>query len=450
MLRLSLPVLAEEMMTLAVTWTDWWLTGHYIPGDPAKAAMGVMGYVMWIFPTFFASLAIGGTALVARHIGAGDQAAARKVANQALAVGVALATLIVAITWLFGQRLVSLTQLEGQSYEMALQYFWCVVPALPFIMVSQIGAACLRGAGDTFSGFAAKSIVVILNIFFSVSLVTGWGPFPEMGWQGVALGTAIGHGLGGTLIGALLLFGRAGLGLSPARMRPDMQVIRPLLKIGLPGGFDMLTIVMSQFVYIAIINALGDGAAAAHGLAVQIESLAWMPGAAFQVAAATLAGQFLGAGRPQQAASAVRVCLWTGGTLITCSGILIYFCANWFTWFFTGSWEDPTSQMTTSLLRIIAYAMPALAVLMILSGALRGAGDTRWTLAISSFGFFAIRIPLALWWAWEQIPLGEDLAIPGLGWGIEGAWYAMAADLFIRAGLVVGRFVHGGWQHVRV
>jgi Na+-driven multidrug efflux pump len=103
------------------------------------------------------------------------------------------------------------------------------------------------------------------------------------------------------------------------------------------------------------------------------------------------------------------------------------------------------------LLRIVAVGMPALAVAMILNGALRGAGDTRWPLLFSLIGFIGVRIPLAYWLAFEQLStFGGAWTVGGWSLGVVGAWYAMVIDLHVRAALVLYRFFHGGWKRVEV
>lgn len=89
MLRLALPALAEEMLVLMVTWTDWWLTGHFFQadGDATKAAMSLMGYIMWLVPSMFAAVSIGATALIARWVGSGETGLAVKACNQAFLLG---------------------------------------------------------------------------------------------------------------------------------------------------------------------------------------------------------------------------------------------------------------------------------------------------------------------------------------------------------------------------
>ena len=133
------------------------------------------------------------------------------------------------------------------------------------------------------------------------------------------------------------------------------------------------------------------------------------------------------------------------------AGLLFFFAPAELTALFTGSASHPTAQTTIQLLRVAALSMPSLALTMILAGALRGAGDTRWPLAISLVGYLGIRIPGACLLAWDVVALPwTDFALPGCGWGVLGAWYAMLADTLLRSVLVVARFGHGGWKRVKV
>jgi Na+-driven multidrug efflux pump len=205
-----------------------------------------------------------------------------------------------------------------------------------------------------------------------------------------------------------------------------------------------------HLIYVSIINRLGTQAQAAHGLGVQIEALSYLPGSAFQVAAATLAGQSLGAADQGRAVRGVLLCAGSALAIMTAAGFVLYFGGESLASFFTGS-PNPTSELTGKLLKIVALSCPSLAILMVLSGALRGAGDTRWTLAITFIGLVGVRVPGACLLAWDEAPLPlTDLAIPGLGLGVAGAWYAMVADVILRSVLMTGRFLQGGWKTVRV
>jgi putative MATE family efflux protein len=296
-----------------------------------------------------------------------------------------------------------------------------------------------------------KVLVNVVNVALSTSLVLGLGWFPKLGWEGLAVGTACGHGLAGLLILLVLVHGRRGAKLKWADMRPDRPMIRRLLYVGVPGGVDVLAVITCHLVYVSIINRLGSVATAAHGMAVQIEALAYLPGSAFQVSAATMVGQLLGAGLPNRAMRSALVALALGGTFMCLAGTVLFFGGSHIAAFFTGQPDDPSTRLAGELLPIVSLGMPWFAVMAVLAGALRGAGDTRWPLVVTFVGLLCIRIPGAAWLAHEHLPLEWlHLTLPGWNLGVKGAWYAMLADVAVRSTLIGGRFLSGRWQQTRV
>ena len=119
-------------------------------------------------------------------------------------------------------------------------------------------------------------------------------------------------------------------------------------------------------------------------------------------------------------------------------GLLFYFGAEPLTRLFVRRDEVEVIALAAPLLRVVAFGMPTLAVLMVCNGALRGAGDTRWPLVFSLTGLLGIRIPCTY------------LLAHHLQFGVIGAWYAMVADLAVRALMAGARFLHGGWQRAKV
>jgi Na+-driven multidrug efflux pump len=232
-------------------------------------------------------------------------------------------------------------------------------------------------------------------------------------------------------------------------MMPDWEVIRRLLRIGIPGGADMLAVIGCQLWFLSVINQLGDLPVAAHGVAICAESLAFLPGVAFQAAAATLVGQFLGARDHRRASRSVLMACLVGGGLMVTAGIVFATLAPWLAGLLVGENQLEVAVLATPLVRIVSAGIPALALMMILSGALRGAGDTRWPLLFSLIGLLGVRIPLAYLLAFESISLPIlDVTVDGFNLGVIGAWYAMVADLWVRAILVTYRFWHGGWKRI--
>jgi Na+-driven multidrug efflux pump len=214
-----------------------------------------------------------------------------------------------------------------------------------------------------------------------------------------------------------------------------------LLRVSLPAGADSLSVAVGQLVFIGIINDLHDPASgAAHGIALQWEALAYQSGAAFGVATMALVSQSLGAGRPDRAARAGWVSFGLGGAMMCLMGALFFtFAVPMFRLFCPEAGQTDIVAAGVPVLRLVAFAMPALASCMIFTAALRGAGDTRVPVLFTWLGFFLVRIPLA--WL---------LTGPAVGLGLLGAWLAMFADLFVRGAFFLARFAGGRWRLARV
>jgi putative MATE family efflux protein len=376
---------------------------------------------------------------------------ANRVMNQSILTGLVWALLLMAIALPFAEAFPILMGLKGTAAAAAERYLTIEFCVLPAVMVERVAIACLRGAGDTVSGLVTMAIVNVINMGCSYALCTGLGPLPELGWTGIAVGTAIGHCCGAAILLALLAGGRAGFRLRPDGMRPDFDLIRRILRIGIPGGIDVVLVNICQMIFLRIVLSLGDAAAAAHGVAIQVEALGYMPGGAFQVSAATMAGQYLGARDLIRARySVIQTCLVAAAVMIV-AGVIFYVAATPLAGFFLTGQNQEVIPLAAELLRIVAYAMAPLAVVLVLVGALRGAGDTRWPLALNLLGIVLFRVPVAYYLTRREIYL------PLLGWtihggnlGVIGAWYAMVLDIVIRCILLMLRFRHDAWQRIDV
>lgn len=438
MLRLALPVLAEQSLGLLVFFSDTTLAGQYLE-QRHLTAMTVVAYLMWLVPNFFMLISIGATAVVARSVGAGDERGASHATNQALLLGAGLTAFAIGgVLLLTKPIIVGMGLNQPDVGPLIEEYMFIVALGIPGIMLTQIGPACLRGAGDMKSGLLAMSVVNVINVVLSWGMIKGWLGLPMLGWKGLAIGTAIGHWVGGAIILFLLLRGRAGLKLSKADFRPDLAMCRRLLRIGIPGGGDVITVILCHLWFLSIVTRLGEIPAAAHGVAIRIEALAYLPGNAFQLAAATLAGQYLGAQDYHRAGRSVTLALLVGGGIMAAAGLSFVFAGKYLVLIMVDPSKSEVIRIAVGLLKIVALGMPGLAAATILAGALRGAGDTRWPLLFTLIGLIGVRIPLAYWLTSESM------------FGINGAWYAMVTDIYVRASLVGYRFRHGGWKLTRV
>ena len=454
--RLAWPVLVQQFLILFVGLYDQYLAGNNAPADPDKhvgyqAAQTTANYIAWFVSSCTALVAVGGTALVARFVGAGDRAGADRATNQSVLLAVLfglVGTPFVLAVLPAGVRAMGLA---GDSADAAVGFLQPILALITCQLVAQAGIACLVGAGDTKTGPVVLSGVAILNIPLAWACFHGFGPIPELGFFGIGVGTALSHTAGCLAVLAVLARGRYGLRLRPALLVPDFPLIYRLLRVSVPASVDSLSIGLCQLWFLSLVNALGEVPAAAHGIVIRCEGLGYMSGQAFAVAASALVGQNLGAHRPKAAAHAAWVALGLGCAVMSVMGVLFFtFAPDMIRVFSPSERQQPIVEAGVPVLRLVAFAMPALSAIIVLTGALRGAGDTRYPILFTWFGFLVVRIPLAYLLTRSVVELGPLGRVYGWELGLVGAWSAMFADLLVRGVLFFARFLGGRWKTVRV
>jgi putative MATE family efflux protein len=441
-MALSVPVVVEQALLYLVGLSDTLVAGRYLAEDHL-AGVTVASYLLWVVGSLLTIVSVGATALVARLTGAGDRSSAAQICRQSIALAIGLGMVILVAGGLAAPAIVRALNLEGQSAESATLFLRIVLLVTPMLACTAAGVACLRGAGDTKTGMWVMILVNLLNVTLTWSLVRGFGPLPKLGFAGIATGTAIAEGIGGLVVLIVLARGRSGLILNWRGMAPRRAEIARILRISLPAAGESLTNSGCQLWFLSLINRLGPTATAAHGVAIRCEALSFLTVTAFAVAASTMTGQSLGARRPDLARRASMIAWAIGTAVLTAIGLWLYVGAEDFFDLFLGGKKPAVAAEGVPVLKIVAFAMPALATINVLNGALRGAGDTRWPWAIVVIGYLFVRMPLTYWLV---LPTPEH----GLGWGLRGAWIAMLADLCVRGVLVAARFLQGGWVRARV
>jgi putative MATE family efflux protein len=455
LIALSLPVLAQQGLAFLVLLSDRYLAGHLPVTEhqaAIQAAQTTVHYLAWFITCYNVLVTVGSTALVARCIGAGERRLAIEVTHQALILAVILGLLATGVAFGGGIRwMVAALKLHSHAADYATNYLLVLFASLVFMIVEVAGIACLIGAGDTRTGLWVTGGIAIINVPLAWGFGWGIGPFPDLGFVGIAVGTALSHLLGGLAVLGVLIRGRFGLKLEQGLFRPRFDLLYRLLRISVPAGFDSLSIVVGQLWFLSLVNNLGDIDSAAHGIALVWEGLGYLSGAAFGTAAMTLVGQNLGAKRPDRASRAGWMAFALACGVMSMMGATFFLLARpMFGLFCPKPEQADIIEAGVPVLRLVAFAMPPLASTIVFTSALRGAGDTRVPVIFTWIGFFAVRIPLAYFLAFAgfEAPYVGDL--PGLDWGLYGCWLAMIADLILRGVFFLARFAHGGWQKQKV
>jgi MATE family, multidrug efflux pump len=424
-LRLALPAVGTTLFQVLFNVTDTFWVGRTL-GPSALAAVSLASYMVWIIVSVGELVGVGLTAVAARRHGGRDPLSAARAAGTALVMAVALG-LVIAVGGVLA--LPAVLRLMGATGEVAAL-------AREFLVVQLFGAvliygyfvvtAAFRSAGDTRTPFLLLGASVLLNLVLDPLMILGWGPVPALGVYGAALATVLTRGLG-FVVGLELLRRRGGI-----RLNLSLPVARTIARIGLP---TMLTGVLFSLIYmflVRIVGRFGTPAIAALGVGHKIEGISYMICIGFGLAAETLVGQNLGAGRPDRARRAgwltARIASVPAGVLAVVFVLVPGALVGIFT-------DDPAVIRDASLyLRAAGVAQFAMAFENVLEGALTGAGYTLYTM-LAVVGISALRIPLA-----------ELVADP---FGLAGIWWMLALTAMARAAAMTSLWHWGGWEKAR-
>lgn len=435
-LALVLPALAHQYLLLAIQHYDQYLAWPF--SDAHKAALTTANYIYWLISCYSVLVSAGATALVGRCFGARDLATAHRGTAQAIVLAFLFGGIGTFAALLGLPDLMRLLDLQGEAPRIAVDYLTPLAFVLILQMVETAGIACLVGAGDTRTGLGVLAIVATINTPIAYGLSRGIGPLPNLGFLGIAWGTAISHGLGGFVVLGMLLRGRSGLKIKVAMLRPDPAILRRLLRVSLPAAGDSISAGLCQLWFLSIVNGLGPAASAAHGIALRWEAIGYFAAAGFATTASSLVSQNLGSKNPEQAARAGWACLGLSVIFLSLVGVFFIVFGRPMCELYTAADEENVVNYGVTALKTVAFAMPGVAAVMVLTAALRGAGDARMPMLFTWIGFLAIRIPLAY------------LLIRYFEFALFGAWLAMLVDLWLRGLLFISRFAGGKWKSIRV
>jgi putative MATE family efflux protein len=337
---------------------------------------------MWFLLGVLGALAIGCSVLISQAVGAGDAQRASKLARQSLVWSVLLALPLALGGVLLAPTLVGIYGLEPEAAAISAAYLQVTMGTIVVLVALYIGGGVLRGAGDSRTPMLVTALANLVNVGLAYSLIYGHAGLPALGAVGSAWATFVARGVALAILLAVLWRGRAGVTIRGfGGWRPAPKVIAGVLKIGVPAALEHILIAAAFIALSVVVARLGTATLAAQQIALVALSFSFLPGIGFGVAATVLVGQSLGAQRLDEGTTAVGIATrWALGWM-SLIGLLVLVFAEQVMRFFT---PDPLVVSAGAAgLRVVALAQPFWAILLVLAGALRGTGNTRFPMIVT-------------------------------------------------------------------
>jgi putative MATE family efflux protein len=437
--RIAWPTMLSNIIGGLQGIVDHIMVGHFV-GYRGNAAIGVSWQMFLVVIVFTSSLFIGMSVLVARFAGAGNEDEVDHVVYQAFLTTIIISLGILApLGYVLSPWLLDLVNAAPAVQAEALPFLRTMfVFSTGMLMFFMIGGA-LRSAGDARTPMILGVTMTLLNIALNVVLIRGLGPIPAFGTLGAAMGTSIASGLvGAYTLWRLLRGGWVVRFPHGDALKPDWDIIRSLFRFGLPAGFQGIAMNIGGVLLLAFIGSVKNGAAAQAAFAIcysQLFSLITWTSQGLLGAGAAVAGQNLGAGKPDRSEHAVQVAARIGFTAAATIGLFFLFMPRQLLAVFGMS--DPTVvEIGVQLLRVLSVSGVLIAVALTYTGGLQGTGDTKSPLYISIVS--QIVVPLGICFVVKHTTTLEPIDI----------WIAILVGHATRCGLSVWRFNQGKWRTI--
>ena len=420
---------------------DHALVGNLV-GYKANAAIGVSWQIFLVVIVFISSLFTGMSVLVARFAGAGDEEKVNRTVYQSFLTAIFIAVGIMApIGYALSPSLLNLVHAAPEVRAEALPFLRIMFVFSSGMMIYFMLSGALRSAGDARTPMVLGITMTVLNLVLNIVLIRGLGPIPAFGTKGAAMGTCIASGL--IAVYALSRLWAGSWVVSIPRgggYGPDWTIIRQIFKFGLPTGIQGIAMNIGGVFMLSFVGSLAQSAAAQGAFAVsytELFSLVTWTSVGLMGAAAAVAGQNLGAGKPDRANAAVHVAAQLGLAGAVFIGILFLFLPRQLLAIF-GMHDPAVVEIGVQLLRVLSLSGLFIAVALTYTGGLQGTGDTRSPLYISIIS--QIMVPLGICFVIQQTSKLDPIDI----------WLAILAGHVTRCALSVIRFRQGKWRSIAV
>jgi putative MATE family efflux protein len=437
--RIAWPTMLSNIIGGLQGIIDHIMVGHFV-GYRGNAAIGVSWQMFLVVIVFISSLFIGMSVLVSRFAGAGNEEEVDHVVYQAFLTAMALSLGVLApLGYVLSPWLLDLVNAAPAVQAEALPFLRTMFVFSSGMLVFFMIGGALRSAGDARTPMILGVTMTLLNIALNVVLIRGFGPIPAYGTLGAAMGTSIASGLVGVYTLWRLIRGGWVVRFPHGdALKPDWDIIRSLFRFGLPSGFQGIAMNIGGVLMLAFIGSVANGAAAQAAFAIcysQLFSLITWTSQGLLGAGAAVAGQNLGAGKPDRSEHAVHVAARIGFTVAAIVGLFFMFIPRQLLAVFGMS--DPTVvEIGVQLLRVLSVSGILIAVALTYTGGLQGTGDTKSPLYISIVS--QIVVPLGICFVVKHTSTLDPIDI----------WIAILVGHATRCGLSMWRFNQGKWRDI--
>jgi putative MATE family efflux protein len=383
-----IPLLVGNIVQQLYSTVDAIVVGTYV-GDNALAAVGSSFPIQMIVMVLFMGISTGAGIMVSQYFGAKDRELLSATIGTTIVLMLVSSIVLMALGTVIARPLLTLIRTPDDIYEMCAAYLTILFIGVSGLTFYNGITGILRGMGDSVTPLIFLCITCIMNIFLDIWFVSGLG----MGVEGAAWATVISQWISSVLCIVRLFSMRQTFDVSPRRLKPNREICGHIIELGLPAACTQIVFSLANIAVQGLINTFGTLVIACSTIIMRVDGFAMMPNFSFGMVMSTFVGQNIGAGKMDRVDRGTRngLILGLGVAAALVLGILCF--GETLIRFFTQTPE--LIALSSRMLRVLAVGYLGMGTTQILSGVMRGAGDTTTPLYISIFTTIIVRVPLA-------------------------------------------------------
>lgn len=426
---LSIPAILEQLVITAMSYIDTAMVGGL--GYEATASIGVVASATWLFGGIIGACAVGFSVQVAQYLGANRMHSARSVLVQSILFNITFGVLLGLIVLGISPFLPAWLDADIVIRSDASCYLGILAVFIPFNMASQLYSSLLRCSGNTLLPSLMNGMMCIFDVIFNAFFIF----YLDMGVKGAALGTGMSQLVVGLILFICVIKRKGPLQLQgDETWKFDHTILKNAFQLGLPAALERITLSLAQIVMTSVVTKMGAVSVAVNYVAVQAESICYLPAYGIASASTALVGQSIGARRKDMAKRFAYLTTVLGFLLVLVMATIMYMFAPILITTLTNDIE--VIQEASLCLRIVAFSEPLFAISIVVIGALRGAGDSKGPFYLNVLSMWGIRVLGVLLFTQQ--------------FGVIGVWSTMTFELVCRGIIFLVRMVRGKWLNQKV
>ena len=368
--RFALPLVAGNLFQQLYNMVDTWVVGNYVSNEAFSAVGTVTPIVMMLIGSFTA-LAGGAGVVISQHFGAKKPERVEQAVHTALVLTLVLAVVLTVVGVLATPTLLRFMKTPAEVIGESRAYLTIYFSGMAGLLFYNMGAGILRAVGDSRRPFYYLVAAAVLNVVLDLVFVIKF----HMGVRGVAYATIISQGVSAVLVMATLFCTSSCVRVNVKKLRIHMPLLRQILYVGVPAAIQMAVTAFSNVFVQSYINQFGADCMGGWTAYAKVDPFVYLPMQSLALACTTFVGQNLGRGQTERAYKGVRTSMVLAMVSTLVLGSIVVISAPHLVTFFNGK-PEVVAYGTLFMRRMIPFFI-IVCISEILSGALRGAGNSR-------------------------------------------------------------------------